>query len=532
MNKKIEKTASALVSAGSLDLLAKGVDATPSLCVSSESFDTPENFMNESTEGIIDAEFYEVTEDDCLGKNEFKDMLGMALNDVGNGERFLHLFGDEVLFNSESKRWYIWTGKKWNADFNNKIYRMAVQTYKKCQIAVEEVKWTDETARTTMQRHAKNMGNGSTLRAMLNQAAIQRSASSNDFDSNNDLLSCQNGTINLKTGELSPHSRKDYISKISPCEFISESKPEAFLHFLNKIFNDDIEMINYMQKVLGYFLTGWTKEQCFFIAYGAGANGKSTLTDLVSKIIPEQTVTISAGALMDSKKNGTASPELANTKGARLVLAAESNDTDNFDEAKIKQMTGGDKIYARLLYSQGFEFTPTFKIWLSTNHKPRINGSDNGIWRRIHLVPFSVIIPEQEQDRELAQKLEAEKNAIFSWMVEGARKLLAEGLQKPAAVEEALREYRSNMDALHDFLTDWTECDAKSRVQSSVLYESYVEYCKLNVNECLTNKDFSKKVVDKGFKKIKASNYFFTGLKMKRFVDENGKTSLINSKIA
>ena len=531
MNQKIEKTENELVSAGPLDLTTKG-EAEASLNVLSGSFDEPEEFMDQSTEGIIDAEFYEVAEDCCCAEEEFKAMLAMARNDVGNGERFLHLFGNDVRYNEENHRWHIWTGKKWMADFDNEVLRMAVNTYEAFLSAVKQVDWTDENVMIKMQRHANKMGNGSTLKAMLKQAAIQRPVRSNDFDSNNDLLSCQNGTINLKTGDLSPHKREDYISKISPCEFISESKPEIFLNVLNKIFQYDSEMIDYIQKVLGYFLTGWTAEQCFFIAYGAGANGKSTLIDIISKIIPEHTVTISAGALMDAKTSGTASPELAMTKGARLVLAAESNDTDNFNEAKIKQMTGGDKIYARALYSQGFEFDPTFKIWLSTNHKPRINGSDNGIWRRIHLIPFEVIIPEKEQDRELAQKLETEKDAIFSWMVEGARKLLVEGLKKPAAVEDALKEYRSSMDAMHDFITDWTECDSKSRVQSSALYESYLEYCKVNGIECLKQKDFSKKVEDKGFKKIKASKYFFTGLKMKHFADESGETPFIKVKIA
>lgn len=515
------------------------LDQRRSISVATEATLIGSNCLSESIEElekaeeeIIDAEFYETAEDEFFGKNACKDMIGMALNDVGNGERFLHLFGDDVLFNAESGCWYIWSGKSWKVDSSNEIYRMAVQTYKKFLKAVEQVEWTDENTMITMHRHANNIGNVSKQKAMLKQAAIQRPVSLNDFDSDNNLFSCQNGTINLKTGELSPHRREDYVSKISPCEFISESKPEVFLQFLNKIFNNDTGMLNYLQKVLGYFLTGWTTEQCFFIAYGAGANGKSTLIDIVSKIIPEHTVSISAGALMDAKTIGTASPELAKTKGARLVLAAESNDTDNFNEAKIKQMTGGDKIYARPLYSQGFVFDPAFKIWLSTNHKPRINGVENGIWRRIHLVPFSVIIPEQEQDRELAQKLEAEKDAIFSWMVEGARKLLGEGLHKPAIVEEALKEYRSSMDSLHDFIADRTECDVNSRVQSSVLYESYVEYCSENGIEWLKQKDFSKKVADKGFKKIKVSQYFFTGLKMKRFVDENGENSVINNKIA
>ena len=313
--------------------------------------------------------------------------------------------------------------------------------------------------------------------------------------------------VELSTGSLRPNRREDFMThaaQISPGT-LGASLPETsqFGRFLRTIFDGDQELIDYIQRVFGYCLTGSTKEQVFFIAYGTGANGKSTLIDIVSHILSEYVHTIPVDVLMSRERGGGASPEIARAKGARLVVASESSSVSKLNEGQIKQLTGNDLIAARPLYSQGFTYKPEFKIWLSTNHKPFISGTDHGIWRRVQLIPFSVTIPEEEIDRDLPEKLKAEAPLILNWMLEGAKLWYRQGLRPPAAVLDATKEYRSEMDTMEEFLQNCLRTEPGATTSARELYEAYQQFCQSNCLNAVSQTSFGRKLKEKGFQKQK-----------------------------
>lgn len=221
--------------------------------------------------------------------------------------------------------------------------------------------------------------------------------------------------------------------------------------------NNNKDLIDYIHHAMGYTVTGETNQQCFFIAYGTGSNGKSTLFETIAYILKDYTQSIPASILMARKNDNQTSPtspELARAKGQRFVTASESQDLSVLNENQIKSLTGSETIAVRPLYAQGFNYIPTYKIWLGTNHKPIIKGTDNGMWRRVRFIPFTVTIPDNEQDKLLLDKLKAEAEGIFSWLIQGAIKYYKNGLPKNKTVDEATKEYRAEMDVLGDFIDD------------------------------------------------------------------------------
>lgn len=451
------------------------------------------------------------------------DLLGLDLNDIGNAERFLYFYKEVVRYNKEANAWYIWNGKKWEQDLTGKIYRLAIKVAKiykhtaddehrkRVQAELEYMQDKDRYLDTHngeppkaakafkgILQHATSCGAASRITAMIDTAGHAAFIQQDDLDQHKHFLTCANGTIDLRTGAIQPHNPAHYITKMVDVEYTPGAAAPTFAAFLSRTFQSDPDLMRYVQKVMGYCITGETGEQCFFIGYGTGANGKSTLVEAVTGVLAEHTQTIPTSVLMDKDKESGATPELARAKGARLVIASESKDIASLNEAQIKQLTGGDVISARPLYSQGFEFKPTFKIWLSTNHKPTIKGTDNGIWRRVHLIPFAVTIPEDEQDTQLPQKLQAEQAGILSWLIEGARLYYAEGLKKPEAVKAATEDYRAEMDVLGGFLMDCTKEKASAFTRSTELYTAYVGWCSANGVDAMKQNAFSRRLTDRG----------------------------------
>lgn len=456
------------------------------------------------------------------------DMLEFDLNDSGNAERFLTYYGEMVRYCSEDSYWYIWNGKKWEKDHTGKIYKLAIKTAKTYKVSAEAkyieldsdykqyIKNMDEylskhdnkeprdpkTFKSQLQ-HATSSGNMPQIERMLKNAEKVTGIRQDILDTYTHLLTCGNGTLNLKTSELQQYNTEHFITRMTDIEYTQNATAPLFESFLNRIFDNNTDLISYMQKVLGYCLTGETGEQCFFIGYGTGANGKSTLLNVVSNVIPEYCQTIATSELMHKDRSSNTTPELARAKGARIVIASESNDINRLNEGQIKQLTGSDVISVRPLWSQGFEYRPTFKIWLCTNHKPEIKGTDNGIWRRVHLIPFNVTIPEQEQDPDLNNKLIAESKGIFRWLVDGAKRFYTEGLQKPDIVKDATNEYRSEMDIIGAFLEDCTEAKEGGFISSASFYDIYEKWCKENSIEAIQKNPFTKQLNNRGLKAIR-----------------------------
>ena len=321
-----------------------------------------------------------------------------------------------------------------------------------------------------------------------------------EFDCNPWLLNCLDGTLNLKTGKLQNHKREDLITKICPAIFDSSTTCPRWEQFLSEIFRGNSELMDYIQKLCGYALTGSTKEQDFYLFYGNGANGKSTFVKTIMDLIGRDYAKQTAATALLTKQHETAGEEIAVLEGARLVATIEVDDGKRLAESLVKQLTGGDRVRVRRLYANSFEFEPTFKLVMVCNHKPRITGTDTGIWRRIKLIPFEVQIPEHKQDPDLADKLKQELPGILNWCIQGCLKWQKEGLRAPEIVDAATTSYRVESDTIGAFLDECTTTSNKQgRTQANDLYECYKSWIEATGEHPLSMRRFNDRLKERGF---------------------------------
>jgi len=340
----------------------------------------------------------------------------------------LHCFDD--------KHWYLWNGQRWQKDKRNQIILNAeafVQLAAKMAIDAGE---PDIARRILGFLSAQRLDN------LVKLSKPRLAVNLTDFDADPMQLCVENGVIDLATGKLLDPEPSMHHSKMAGVAYDAYANCPRFMQFLKDIFPDDPELLEYVQKVAGYTLTGSTKEQCLFMLLGGGANGKSTLVSLLTKLMGDYAANTAASTLMASSNNQLGD-DLIRLAGARLVTAAETEHGQRFAEAKIKSFTGGDMISARPLYGEWVDFTPVGKILLTTNNRPEIRGSDDGIWRRIREIPFNRQFTEAEQDKELMTILTEELPGILNWAIEGCLLWQANGLSAPASVTASVSEYRS-----------------------------------------------------------------------------------------
>jgi putative DNA primase/helicase len=323
-----------------------------------------------------------------------------------------------------------------------------------------------------------------------------------ELDADKYSLNCLNGTLDLRTGHLRPHGRGDMITKIVNCDWNENAKCPTWERFVRTTMRGREELARYLQRAIGYSLTGSTTEQCFFILHGIGSNGKSTLLNTVRAVMGGYARQASADTFM-AKRNNTAGPgdDIAALRGARFVSAIETETSQNLAEAMIKQLTGGDIVSVRRLYENFFEFEPEFKIFLATNHKPNIRGHDNGIWRRIRLIPFEANIPDSEADRELPAKLKAEAEGILAWCVRGALDWQDYGLAEPPEIRDATNEYRNDMDVIGNFIAERCDAGDDEVASSRELFKAYKEWAEENGERELSISILGRRLVDRGFRK-------------------------------
>jgi putative DNA primase/helicase len=268
--------------------------------------------------------------------------------------------------------------------------------------------------------------------------------------------------------------------------------------------NDNAELISFLQRAVGYSLTGSTREQCLFMLYGCGANGKTTFLEAISDVLAGYAQRTPTDTLLAKDTSGI-SNDIARLKGARFVVASEVEEGKRMAESLVKQMTGGEKMTARFMRAEYFEFMPHFKLWVGTNHKPVIRGTDQAIWRRIKLIPFNVTIPPEERDKNLLNKLRREMPGILNWAVMGCMDWQKNGLGEPEEVIKATNDYRSEMDVLTRFVSDCCTTATQRGTKSSELYKKYAEWSKDNGEFALSQTKFSTRMQEKGFNKTRTN---------------------------
>jgi putative DNA primase/helicase len=363
--------------------------------------------------------------------------------DLGNAERLVRLFGDRIRFVPQWG-WLVWDGKRWTRDNGNqRITELAEETVRQIYREAAETDNPDERAK--LAKWAIASESRQRIAAMIELAAPMRLASPDEFDADDWLLNLENGVLNLRTLEFLPHDPNLKLTKLAPVTYDPNADCPKWKAFLQRIFNGNERLIRFVQRAVGYSLTGSTREQCLFFLHGTGANGKSTFLEVIRALLGDYAVTAEFSTFVADRKSSVRN-DIARLHSARLVTAIEVGEGKRFAEELIKTLTGGDTVAARFLYREFFEFKPRFKVWLAANYKPEIRGTDYAIWRRIRLIPFTVTIPPEEQIPDLAEQLKEELSGILNWALEGLRDWLANGLQPPPEVTEATEAYRAEMD--------------------------------------------------------------------------------------
>lgn len=442
-----------------------------------------------------------------------------SFDDTGNAERFVDLFGEQVRYCYTDKRWLWYDGRKWCTDMTGTVKRLADKAVA-CMAAEAKVyAQLDADEETDMakafEKHMKSCRSNKSKNAMLNEVMHHVPVLPAQMDSFKTVLNTPGGVIDLRSGGISPHDPMTYLTKMTAVEYSENADCPRWLAFLDDIFRKDKDLIRYVQKAVGYSLTGSTTEQCAFFLYGTGRNGKSTFIDIIRDIFGDYAANIQPETIMVRSNQSTAiNSDIARLKGARLVTSVEPNEGVRINEGLLKQLTGDDTVTARKLYGDEFEFKPEFKLWMATNHKPVIRGTDTGIWRRIHMIPFTVQIPEEKIDRRLKYKLSAELTGIFRWAVEGCLLWQKEGLKMPRAVLEEVREYRREMDVISAFVEDKCTVGKGLSVKSSQLFAAYLNWAEQNNEYRMSSTKFGMELA-KRFEKVRTrGGIYFNGLSL------------------
>lgn len=435
-----------------------------------------------------------------------------TFDDTGNAERMFDYFGNILKYSYVDKRWLYYRDGKWTFDNVGEIFRVAdaaLEIMKK-----ESTLWEEHEGGIfydDYKKHVKKTRSNNAKKAMVKELEHRVPILPKNMDTDKMSVNCKNGIIDLRSGKLMPHDINKFMTKMLNVQLPENPKsPRLWLDFLSDIFGDDRELIRYIQKAVGYSLSGSTNEQCVFFLYGTGRNGKSTFLEIVRYIMGDYATNIQPETIMVRPSKGSANSDIARLKGARFVTSVEPNEGMRINEGLLKQLTGDDVVTARKLYGDEFEFKPEFKLWMATNHKPIIRGTDTGIWRRIHIIPFTVSIPVEKVDRRLKYKLREELPDILAWAVEGCRIWQSEGLRMPKAVLDAVQEYRHEMDVISAF-TDAC-CIVGGEVKSSQLYAVYSEWTAENNEYRMSSTKFGVEVAKRFERVKKRDGLYYSGI--------------------
>jgi len=406
--------------------------------------------------------------------------------------RFTDRHGKDLRYVDEWGKWLAWTDTHWDIEKTllaphraREICREAASECNKPSESKAIVKWRTVNAVETMARSDRRIA------AIINQ-----------WDADPSLLNMQKISIKLSTGVERPNNPLDYCTKITGAAAAPEGTPcPMWLSFLNTVMNGDADLIDYLQRVCGYCMTGSIKEHAMFFLYGTGANGKSVFINTLRGILGtyHTTAPIETFTVAHSTQHPT---DLAGLRGARLVTAVETEEGRTWAESKLKAITGGDEISARFMRQDFFSFIPTFKLMIAGNHKPRLRSVDEAMRRRFHLIPFSVTIPPNKRDKDLAEKLKAEWPAILRWMVAGCLIWQRDGLNPPQAVIEATNKYLETEDSIGTWIEERCECKPSYKDTSANLFASWKTWAELNGEFVGSQKQFSEKLQGRGMESI------------------------------
>ena len=415
------------------------------------------------------------------------------LTDMGNGKRFMARYREQFK-HSRAWGWLRWNGYKWERNADVLVMDAARHTAQ--MIFSEAANATPEDSKA-IGKWAINTQNRSKLDAMLYLASSEEGirATPADFDADGYTLNCLNGIVDLRTGEFSKSDPARMLSKSINAKYDTSAACPRWLAFLDRIMAGNDGMIRFLQRAIGYSLTGSVSEQCFFLNHGTGANGKSVLLETIRHLLNDYAAAAEFSAFLQTQSESVRN-DIAALAGARFVSANESGADKRLSESIIKAITGGDTISARFLFKEYFEFKPQFKVWMATNHKPVIKDTDHAIWRRVRLIPFGVTIPKAERDPNLTATLRTEFSGILNWAIAGCLQWQADGLGEPAEVTEATESYRNEQDQLSSFITAYCVVNERAVYSASKLNKLYCEM----TGEKVSAREFNRMMTEHNYR--------------------------------
>ena len=437
----------------------------------------------------------------------------IQFTDTTNAERLMREHGEKIRYMPAWKKWLVWNGSYWEIDEGDAMVSgFALETIR--NIHREMLKTSDHRERIEIEKFAMMSENGRRRKSCVEMASLIKSlhVKSENLDNNPWLINCRNGTVNILTGEFAEHNQLDMITKIANVDYDPQADCPQWKQFIREIMDYKTELINFLQTASGWAITGDTREQTMFILFGSGANGKSTFLNTIMALLGDYAIATPTETFM-RKTGDQITNDIARLRGTRFVTTTEAEQGKRLSEPLIKKITGNDQMTARFLYGEFFNFKPTFKIFMATNHKPVIKGTDYGIWRRIKLIPFTTRIPVEKQDKELEEKLIKEASGILNWLLEGVANWKREGLVAPDAVLNATDEYRGEMDVIGNFIKERCTANAGVSIRIRELYKAYSDWCDDNNEHPVSERFFSMRLKDMGYEQCRtAEARFWSGL--------------------
>jgi putative DNA primase/helicase len=430
---------------------------------------------------------------------------GFHLTDLGNGERLVARYGQNLRYCNPWRKWLTWDGTRWQLDNSQQVKQWARDTVRAIYAEPSEAESKKE--RYALAAHAMKSEQEARLNAMTNLAQMDVPILPEQFDADPWLLNVANGTLDLRTGTLRPHNSADYITKCIPIAYNADAACPLWEQFLASIMAGNDDVIDFLWKATGYSLTGDVREDCLFLLYGTGANGKSTFLTILRALLADYGKQAAFSTFLH-KDNDPVRNDIADLQGARLVVASEVDEGKRLSTSVVKHLTGQDKVKARFLFAENFEYAPQFKLWLATNYKPVIRGTDHAIWRRIRLIPFTQKFVDAEEDGApgvfvkddtIRDKLLAELPGILAWAVRGCLAWQEEKLPMPETVKIATEGYRNEMDVVGAFMEECCEVEERANVLTASLFDAYVAWCKRSGEEPSSKKAFGIRMEERGF---------------------------------
>lgn len=422
------------------------------------------------------------------------------LTEVELAERLAMKHGQDLRYCAVLGGWHVFDGRRFERDERGRAIELAKDAAEDLWSGLQDLPVAEQRAAFNFARNASSArGIDATLK--LARSIPEIATRPGDFDRDPYLLNVANGTIDLRDGRLRPHDRQDLLTQLAPVEYDQQAPCPLWEGALQLVFGGDAEMIGFFQRAVGYSITGSVQEQVLLIAWGDGENGKTTVLETVRRILGDYGYQADPELLVVHREGAQHPTALASLRGRRLVTTVETGEGRRLAESWVKYVTGGEQITARKMHRDFFSYDPTHKLWLATNHRPVVRGTDHGLWRRLRLIPFGVRISEVVQrDECFAEKLWSECSGILAWAVRGALDWRRRGLDPPRSVMAATAEYREASDVVQQFIAERCVERECASVAKGELYAAYLSWCDDTGEMKVTKKAFGQRLISRGYR--------------------------------